>query len=81
MKWVITRPGARWCLTTSAPRIAWPITPSGSSAPKSARCQRNGRRNQASRLAAITAKPTKPVSTPVAVLDHRVGVERRHRAP
>ncbi len=63
MKWLITRPGARWYLTTSAPRIACPITPSGSSAPKRARCQRNGRRKKASTAAAITAKPTKPVRT------------------
>ena len=63
MKWLITRPGARWYLTTRAPRIAWPITPSGSSTPNSARCQRYGLRKKASTAAAITAKPTKPVSS------------------
>ena len=37
------------------------MTPSGSIAPNRARCQRNGRRNQARTLAAITARPTNPV--------------------
>jgi len=62
MKWLITSPGARWCSTTSAPRIAWQTTPIGSSTANKARWPRNGRRNQTSELAAITASPTNPVN-------------------
>ena len=80
MKWLITRPGARWYLTTRAPRIAWPITPRGSSAPNSARCQRNGLAEEGEHGGGDHGEADEAGQQPVAVLDHRVGVERRHRA-
>ncbi len=60
----MTSPGARSNLTTSAPSTAWAMTPSGSSAPITAEmpAERAGG-SQASSEAAITAKPTKPVSS------------------
>ena len=59
----MTSSGARCEATTTAPSAAWPITPIGSSAPSAARCQRKGRRRHARSEAAITARPTKPVSS------------------
>ena len=52
--------------------------PSGSSAPNSARCQRNGLRKKASTAGGDHGEADEPGQQPVAVLDHRVGVERRH---
>ena len=80
MKWPITSSGARSLATTSAPSPAWQITPIGSRTPNRARCQRKGRRRKASTAAAITAMPDEAGDQPVAVLDHRVCLQRRHGA-
>ena len=80
MKWLITRPGARWYLTTRAPRIAWPITPSGSRAPKKARCQRKGTAEPGERAGGDHGEADEAGQDPVAELDHGVGFERRCRA-
>ena len=55
-------------------------TPSGSSAPRIARSRRNGRRRQASRPAAVAMRPDERREDAVAVLDDRVGLQRRDRA-
>ena len=79
MKWLITRPGRQVVLDDERAEDRLADDAERQQRPEQRQVPAERAAEEGEDAAAITAMPTKPVKQPVAVLDHRVDVERRHR--